>query len=414
MSKSELLLKEKPTLKDLQAYTAQMVIERGFEKETAPELFMLFLEECVELAKAARKYQNIHTDKNSKQFNIEEEEIFTAEAIESGLSAETFSTRIDDAAEDFDPFEMMMSGATENIQKLKVCEYNTLFSDLDYLRSAMTYFSKTERHPVENLATVEGVEIAVTSDLRRRLAALLPEEAMPANDFLRLSTDKTFCMDEMKRSMQNNMSETAWPTTQFLWPLHPIYNWVNDKAGLLFNRGESPIIGVPSTLSISEFVFIVAGTIPNRKSAPVVDEWFGLHYKDNLFIEELSMDQVISKTNFGKNDMPNRNLIISENVINASALLPDVVKEAKKVLERYCDKYRIEINPKINDELDKLSDLQVRHMDYQLSLFESARKKSEQHRKVEKIFDEFTDWVKDTLEIENNPYLRVIAVLTGV
>jgi NTP pyrophosphatase (non-canonical NTP hydrolase) len=69
----KLSLKKNPTLADLQKYTAQMVIERGFQNETAPELFMLFLEECGELAKAARKYQNLHSDKNSKQFNIEEE-----------------------------------------------------------------------------------------------------------------------------------------------------------------------------------------------------------------------------------------------------------------------------------------------------------------------------------------------------
>ena len=69
----ELSLKKNPTLSDLQKYIAQMVIERGFSDETMPEIFMLFLEECGELAKAARKYQNIHSDKNSRQFKIEEE-----------------------------------------------------------------------------------------------------------------------------------------------------------------------------------------------------------------------------------------------------------------------------------------------------------------------------------------------------
>ncbi len=42
-----------------------MVHERGFDKETVPEMFMLFLEECGELAKAARKDHGLHTDKNS-------------------------------------------------------------------------------------------------------------------------------------------------------------------------------------------------------------------------------------------------------------------------------------------------------------------------------------------------------------
>ncbi len=70
---SKLVLNENPTLTDFQAYIRAMVIERGFNSETAPEVFMLFLEECGEMAKAARKLQNIKTDKNSAVHNLEHE-----------------------------------------------------------------------------------------------------------------------------------------------------------------------------------------------------------------------------------------------------------------------------------------------------------------------------------------------------
>ena len=70
---SKLILKENPTLKDYQEYVGLMIKERGFEKETIPELFMLLLEETGELAKAARKHTNIHTDKNSENFEISNE-----------------------------------------------------------------------------------------------------------------------------------------------------------------------------------------------------------------------------------------------------------------------------------------------------------------------------------------------------
>lgn len=70
---SNLNLKKNPTLKDFQKYVADMVKERGFDKETVPELFMLFLEECGEFAKAARKKGGLKTDKNSEQFKLENE-----------------------------------------------------------------------------------------------------------------------------------------------------------------------------------------------------------------------------------------------------------------------------------------------------------------------------------------------------
>jgi NTP pyrophosphatase (non-canonical NTP hydrolase) len=71
--KDRLHLKESPTLKDYQSYVEQMVKERGFEKETVPEIFMLFLEECGEMAKAARKTQDIKSDRNSKDYRLDHE-----------------------------------------------------------------------------------------------------------------------------------------------------------------------------------------------------------------------------------------------------------------------------------------------------------------------------------------------------
>lgn len=73
MSKSKLHLKDNPILKDFQNYVGELVKERGFEKETLPEIFMLFLEECGEMAKAARKTQNIKIDKNSKDYHLDHE-----------------------------------------------------------------------------------------------------------------------------------------------------------------------------------------------------------------------------------------------------------------------------------------------------------------------------------------------------
>jgi NTP pyrophosphatase (non-canonical NTP hydrolase) len=70
---SSLPLKDHPFLKDFQQYVADMVKERGFENETTPELFMLLLEECGELAKAARKTTQIKMDHQSESFHINHE-----------------------------------------------------------------------------------------------------------------------------------------------------------------------------------------------------------------------------------------------------------------------------------------------------------------------------------------------------
>ena len=70
---SKLYLKEKPELQDFQKYIAEMVRERGFDGYPIEKIFMLFTEECGELAKAIRKQNGIHTDSNSEHFEIAHE-----------------------------------------------------------------------------------------------------------------------------------------------------------------------------------------------------------------------------------------------------------------------------------------------------------------------------------------------------
>jgi NTP pyrophosphatase (non-canonical NTP hydrolase) len=70
---SNLYLKENPKLSDFQNYVADMVKERGFDHESLGDIFMLFLEECGEMAKAARKAHGIKTDANSKIHDLNQE-----------------------------------------------------------------------------------------------------------------------------------------------------------------------------------------------------------------------------------------------------------------------------------------------------------------------------------------------------
>ena len=348
------------------------------------------------------------------RFSIEEEELVVSDAIESGADSDAFAKLLDSGEAEFDPFEALMAAAAEDSVPVQVKTEETLYSDLDYLFNAFAFLNRSESHPVERLRTVSGLDVEITPDMRRRLTALLPEEAMPQGNILRLSDDKAFCMSEMKRSMQNNMAETAWPKVQYLWKLHPLFTWVNDKAGLLFGRGEAPIIGLQQTLKPTETIFIVTGSIPNKRSTPLVDEWFGLVFEDGKYTGSISMEEVLRRSSLRKTDISNTASLKESDVEEATALLPEVVEQAKSYLHSYYEQYQSRINPLLDEELDKLADLEARHKDYQMSLFESERKRSEQERMVDALFDKFINWVTEALTIQDNPYIRIVTVLKGV
>lgn len=347
------------------------------------------------------------------KFNIEEEELVVSDAIEQKMDGASFEQSLQQEEDSFNPFELFMKEAESESLKVEKSDDETLFTDKEYLEHALNFLNKDESHPFEEMQTVSGCKIKLNDEMTRRLKALMPQEAIDGRESLSLSDDKSFCMKEIIRSMQNNLDEAAWPQTQYLWKQHPIMQWVNDKTGLLFDRGEAPVVGLTQGLSKGESIFIVNGTIPNEKSTPLVDEWFGVFYKDGKFCGILTMPQIISKTHINK-ELVNTGVLLDSVISELTPLLDDVVLQAKKNLEEKYNQYQEKTNPLIDEEVDKLESLRQRKMDYQQSLFEDERFKSEAERNVNKIFDEFVDYVKETLTIKNNPYIKIVAVLQGV
>lgn len=353
------------------------------------------------------------------KFTIEDEELVVIDAIENGSDAEAFEETLENGEEEFDPFEELMRGAEESeeqeIEKSKTVADETLFTDIEYLSQALSYLNQDGRHPVEKLSTVSGLDILITEDMRRRLRALVPEEALPQGDTLRLSDNTTFVMEEMRRSMQNNMADTAWPKTQYLWQQHPIFTWVNDKAGLLFDRGQAPMIGIPGRLFFGETIFVISGSIPNQKSTPLVDEWFGLVFRDGKYVETIGMHEVIRRTGIRSNTLSNIDVLTETDVREAEKLRDDAVAHAREYLGGKFRDYQDRMNPLLDEEVGKLIELQEKHHEYyQLTFFEQERKLEEKNRSVDELFEEFITWVTETLTIQDNPYIRIIAVLTGV
>ena len=217
--------------------------------------------------------------------------------------------------------KLLMGGGGQNIVPIQYDDEGTLFSDLDYLKSALDVFTDTEEVKYAPLTNANGIEIKLTDAIKKKISRLIPPEAMPANDYLRLSTDKTYCMNAMKKSMQNSITESAWPDTHYLWRLNPVFDWIEDKAGVFYRRNEVPVLGVTGSMTDGDVIFITAGLIPNRRSTPVVDEWFGVSYKQGSFEKILTMDEVMQRTHLHDMSMPNTGKITEGKVSEASGYL---------------------------------------------------------------------------------------------
>ncbi|MEM1137376.1 MAG: MazG nucleotide pyrophosphohydrolase domain-containing protein [Bacteroidota bacterium] len=68
------LLPEKPSLKDLQKHIKDLCKERGWDKNSHLEIFLLFMEEVGELAKAMRAAENLYYEEGKETDSDLEEE----------------------------------------------------------------------------------------------------------------------------------------------------------------------------------------------------------------------------------------------------------------------------------------------------------------------------------------------------
>ena len=180
----------------------------------------------------------------------------------------------------------------------------------------------------------------------------------------------------------------------------------------LFGRNEAPLVHVDA-LEPSQTLFLVQGIYPNRKSSPVVDEWFGLLFEGDVFKGELTLEKAIRLTGIDDARIPNRRLLGQEDADRASRLCAEAVDAAQIHMSFSYDSYKESIDPQINQEIDKLNDLRERHKMVQMSLpgFESVR--TRKLREIDDLFDRYVDWVSDTLEIEDNPNIRIQAAFVG-
>ncbi len=364
---------------------------------------------------------NLYDQDAEEQLTYRAMEESSAEEFEEELTIDEGAT-LEDLFADLwgDTPEEVPTGRQAEDKGPETVEDRTLMTDMEFLEGTIRLLAETRPYKVESLHDAEGLEIRWTQDMQRRFRNILPPEASPAIDeWLMVSPDKAFVARENRKSLQNALEEDSWPKVHYLWPQHPIMQWANDKAGLFFERQQAPLIGIPA-MEPGEVIFCVAATIPNRRAVPIVDEWFGLRFINGRFDRLMTMDELISATQFDCSDRPNLGRLTEEDAAAVSTMLSDAVEMAKDHMTECVKDYRERTDLPILREWDKLDELKKRHMAHieqkyeQLSIFGKDKRKDAETRHIDTIFKEFEDWVRDGVEIENTPYIRIIAAFTGV
>jgi len=270
------------------------------------------------------------------------------------------------------------------------------------------------------------ISLVAPDDLRHRFK-LLPREIAPADWQFVLSDDQETIKQEIARSRED---ENAWPKIHYLWPQHPLVDWLQDRMLAAFGRHTAPVLEIPlghclvgnskndSNFNAGDTVFILSGLIPNRKSHPLVNEWIAVHYQQGRYESTKPFADLLAQLPLGEQQIPNREQTPDLEILQA--LLPDAVTQARDWVLTKREVFETEINAKLNDQLEQLEKLRAGQLkQLELGLVRSseaearkAQRKALGEKDINEIFDRYIQWIEDTLTTEKEPYLQVISVLT--
>lgn len=340
-------------------------------------------------------------------YDVESEEAQTGKAMEADQTAEEFEQAMEGEP---DPLAILF-GETE-VPTGEAAEHETknmptLFSS-DYLfaREALGLIGQDIQYEKDDDKKL--LTITPTDELKYRLK-YLPPEVLPDGGQLNLIQSKERMQQEISRCRE---SENAWPSVHLLWEQHPLLEYLNDKVVSEFGRQEAPVLDLGDALDPDDIVFLVYALIPNRRSQPVVHCWYGLRYNQKHFVEMQPIEHWIDELNLDSGKHPNP--MSDPDSDGLRNMLDDVVVRMTDRMGNERQAWEERHGPKMEEHLDRLSQLYKGHVEQLEIKFEGMEnKKSQEMRAVDHMFKEYETWIDDTMTIEKDPYIRIVAALKG-
>jgi len=375
-------------------------------------------------AKDQQAYENIGDPSAFMNVHdIQAEEEITLRAVAQGEPAEHFDAHLEPAGNEGEDLLALFLGTGATPDRPGKREEGAPPPPLSLFASDLAYCEAA----LERLATRErGLRFAVDAasatltldapeDLRHRFG-YFPREIVPQSWRFVLTPD----LERMREAIvESRRDETAWPRVHYLWRLNPVVAWLNDRMLAAFGRHQAPVLaGVPG-LAPDETVFVLSGLVPNRKSHPLIYAWLGVAFRGDRFEALVPFEALVERTGLGHRPIPNRGL--AADIVALERLLPVAVERARAWVVERRNAFEREVNVKLDAALaalDALKARQLRQLELRLEQSRQAeafkRHRAEQQRRdIEAVFDEYLEWIQDTMTTERQPWLKVVCAMTG-
>jgi hypothetical protein len=159
---------------------------------------------------------------------------------------------------------------------------------------------------------------------------------------------------------------------------------------------------------------MLMGLIPNRKGQPLLIEWQVALCSGTVWRLQLFPD-FVDRTKLKANTLANRNQGIDTTALQTN--LPGAVAAMQRHMIAKQESFSAQMTQRLSGTLADLERLQGKQIE-QLELRLAANQQAEQFKKsrreqrtqhIRKVFDEYRQWVHDTMTTEPQPFIQVLA-----
>jgi len=249
------------------------------------------------------------------------------------------------------------------------------------------------------------------------IARRLPREAIPANLQFELTEDTARIFEDMREA--RDAEDGSFGALQYLWPQHPVMDWLRTRVSDAFGRHAAPVLRLPDRLVSGEHWYLAHGGFPNRRGQALIQDHVAVRFVDGEVTEMLPLIDVLTELGIDGSALTNRQQARDCEPLREH--LPAMVSYLRGHLQRTRDDELARRRPALDAELVRLEAQRATHrQQLELELDASRdvqskkdRKRAKREAAIADHFREYERWLRDSVETEEEPYMQILAVITG-
>jgi superfamily II DNA or RNA helicase len=339
---------------------------------------------------------------------------------EDFLDMPDFFSSLQSQTADFDFLALIDAPTTEHVpaqEEMYAAPITFYPTDEAYYKELFEQLLSARQITADEVTIAEGGRYAELCNTRELNAILydLPEEARPkVGGNFKLTTDKELVQ---KAIADARKKKGTWAEFQMLYELHPAIRYYMTKLEASVDKNVA-LVARLRQLPADTAWFVMQGQVSNKLGQPVVADFFAvnLHLDGRLAGRTLPLEDFVARFKLQER-LYTEDIPVAE-LAALQAILPDAIDGAQShmleaqqrlegVMEQKLGTYQEHLTQWQKDSFNQLA------LEFSegivLTNFQTSRRQAEK-KEIETILSKTSQYVQDLTALQNDAYLKVLAV----